>query len=170
MIEVKLDYDTRCQINKEAKQIGTLNGSLTRGRGNFCGAAGELVAHLLLGGERVGHERFSHDIVLPNGLTVDVKTGVGTTAPLPHYVVRIYAPLEQKDKLATKCDAYYFLRANHLKTTVWAVGWLFADEFVEKATFQPAGTVSPVDGRLTPNDEFVVPISELRDPREPIAR
>jgi hypothetical protein len=170
MVEVKLDYDTRLRLAKEAREIGRLEGSLTGGKGNFSGVAGEFVAHMLLGGTRVGRERFSHDIELPNGLTVDVKTGKCSTVPLPHYAVRIYAPLEHKQKLATKCDAYYFMRSDQVHTKVWAVGWLFADEFVEKAEFLPMGSTNPSDGRVSVRDEFVVPIHMLRDPREPIAR
>ncbi len=170
MIEIKVDANTRKRIHEEASQIGRLEGSLTKGVGNLTGAAGETLAHMLLGGERVGHRRFSHDIELENGLTVDVKTGTGTVRPKPHFVARVYAAEDQREKLATKCDVYYFMRLHVNRTTMWALGWLFADEFAQKATFHPMGSVNPLDGRLCRADEFVVPISELRDPREPITR
>lgn len=170
VVEIKLDYDTRMLLNKEAKEIGVLNGSMTHGRGNLTGVVGEFGAHYILGGTRVGHERFSHDIELDNGMTVDVKTGTAKYAPLPHYAVRIYAPLEDREKLATKCDAYFFLRTDRACSIIWGLGWLYADEFMQKATFLPMGSVNPSDGRRSPRDEFVLPISDLRDPREPIVR
>lgn len=170
VIEVKIDYDTRLRAIKEAQEIGILEGSLTNGRGNKTGALGEIVAHQIIGGERVGAIHFSHDIALPNGLTVDVKTTKAATRPLPYFVARVYASERDREKLATKCDAYYFMRCHQNLHTVWALGWMFADEFVEKAIFHPQGSVNREDGRMCRSDEYTVPISALRDARAPISR
>lgn len=145
--------------------MGVLDGSLRRGRGNEFGMLGEIITHKYLGGERVGAERFSCDIVLPDGRTIDVKTGTGKTKPLPHYAARVYAAEHQRENIATKCDSYFFTRCHLNKHLLWLLGWLPADEFVQKATFHPQGSVNPVDGRLCRSDEFVVPVSELRHPR-----
>jgi hypothetical protein len=170
VLEIKLDSDTRSRIAREAREMGVLSGSLTGGKGNYVGVAGEVMAHYLLGGTRVGAERYSHDIELPNGLTVDVKTSKAASRPRPHYVARIYAPENHREKLATKCDVYYFMRAHESKHTVWALGWLFADEFVEKAAFLPMGSMGSSDGRPSFRDEFVLPLSALRDPKDPVRR
>lgn len=128
---------------------------------------GEILAHKLIGGERVGHIHFSHDIELSNGLTVDVKTGRGESEPLPHYVARIYGAESKKDELATKCDVYYFLRVNSALSEAWVLGWMWADQFIEQAEFLPKGHVS-IDGKLTYSDEWIIPIEKLTPPSQPI--
>jgi hypothetical protein len=170
MIEAKLDAGTRRQAREESKELGSLKWSLTHGLGNYVGCAGEIIAHKIIGGTRVGHLRFSHDIELPNGMRVDVKSGKAKSRPLPHYVARIYAAENQREELATKCDAYYFMRVHEDKHTVWALGWILAEEFAEKAVFHPRGSRHLSDGREVQSDEFTVPISLLRNPRDPITR
>ncbi len=165
MIEVKVDRDTRLAAAEEARRIGPLAGSFRSGKGNLYGALGEIVAHKYLGGERVGAQRYSCDIELPDGSTVDVKTGTGSTKPQPHYSVRVYARENQREKIAHACDHYLFVRCHANANTLWILGWLPAQEFAEKATFHPQGSVNPIDGRMCRTDEFVVPVSELRHPR-----
>jgi hypothetical protein len=147
--------------------MGKLHGSVTGGRGNAAGMLGEILVHKLVGGERVGHRCFAHDIELPNGLTVDVKTGKGEKEPMPHYVARVYAAEDRREHLTHKCDAYFFVRANTALSSAWMLGWMWADEFMAKAEFLPRGNVGP-DGRLTYSDEWLVPISDLNPPSMPI--
>lgn len=149
--------------------MGALAGSFTHGRGNMIGCMGEILVHQHIGGLRVGAEHYSHDIVLPSGLTVDVKTTQGAAEPLPHYVARVYGGESDWLKLASKCDVYYFVRCNVQLTKAWLVGWLPAAEFIKKATFQPKGCVDPDDGKVAYRDEYTVPIALLRSPAEPLS-
>ena len=170
MVEVKIDRDTRLRAAEEARKMGVLNGSLRGGRGNIYGMLGETLAHAYLGGERVGAQRSTCDIVLPDGRTIDVKTGSGKSKPLPHYAARVYGSEAQRENIGSKCDGYFFVRCHENKHLLWLLGWLPADEFVQKATFHPQGSVNPVDGRLCRSDEYVVPVSELRHPRTLLSR
>jgi hypothetical protein len=165
MVEVKVDKDTRLLAYEDARKMGKLDGSLTRGNGNNIGMLGERIVHRYLGGERVGDTRYSCDIVLPDGRTVDVKTGAGRSRPEPHYAARIYASEDQREKLAHKCDCYFFVRCSPSLTQLWLLGWLPADEFANKASFHPRGSRNPEDGRTCRTDEFVVPVSGLRPPQ-----
>ncbi len=148
--------------------MGALNGSFTKGKGNLAGMLGEILIHKIAGGKRVGHKCFAYDLILDNGLTVDVKTAVGNVEPKPHYVARVYGSEAKKEHLSSKCDVYYFVRADVAICNAWVVGWMWADEFMAKATFLPKGHVNADDGKLAYHDEYSVPISELNPPSMPV--
>jgi hypothetical protein len=167
VLSVTVSTKTRAQARREGRALGKLHGSVTNGRGNETGMLGEILAHQLIGGERVGHRCFSHDIELDNGITVDVKTGRGKAEPLSHYVARVYGAEDKKDVIGSRCDVYYFLRATSTLKQAWVLGWMWADQFIEQAEFLPKGHVGP-DGKLTYSDEWVIPISKLNPPSQQI--
>jgi len=80
----------RKQARLEAKQMGVLYKSITRGAGNEIGMMGEILVQEIIGGERVGDKNPAYDIVLPNKITIDVKTTKAAAVPEPHYVARVY--------------------------------------------------------------------------------
>lgn len=164
MIIVRPSGDDRKQARAEAKAMGVLRGSLTRGRGNELGMMGELLTHREIGGSRVGDVSFAHDIVLGNGLTVDVKTTKAAGVPEPYYAARVYGSEGSKEKLSSKCNVYYFVRCNQQMTLATLAGWMSARKFMERALFLPKGSVDPSDGKLSFSDEYVLPISELYSP------
>lgn len=154
----------RKQARAEAKKMGVLYKSITRGAGNEVGMMGEILVQEAIGGERVGASTPAYDIVLPNKITIDVKTTKAASVPEPHYVARVYGSEANKEKLCGKCDVYYFVRCNQQMTMATIVGWMPSREFIERATFLPKGNVDPSDGKLSFADEFTLPISELYPP------
>jgi hypothetical protein len=170
MIFIEPTPTMRKQARREAKDMGSLRNSFTRGQGNETGMMGEIVIHHLLGGERVGNRVYAYDLVLPNGVTVDVKTTRGSVEPLPHYVARVYGSEKDKEKLCAKCDVYYFVRCNSALSKVYVVGWLPARSFIEQALFLPKGHINPDDGKLSFADEYTLPISELNPPKRKITK
>lgn len=164
MVVIRPSKEDRDQARKEAKELGVLQGSILRGRGNEIGMMGEILVNALVKGDRVSDTSYSHDIVLPNKLTIDVKTTKASGLPEPHYVARVYGTESAKEKLSTKCDVYYFVRCNQQMTLASVLGWLPARVFFDRATFLPKGNVDPNDGKLSFADEFVLPISELNPP------
>jgi hypothetical protein len=170
MIIVEPSAEDRKQARSEAKKMGVLRGSISRGRGNEIGMLGEIVVQREVGGSRVGDLNYSYDITLPNGLTIDVKTTKASGVPQPHYAARIYGAESSKEKLCTKCNVYYFVRCNQQMTLAVIVGWLPARQFIERAIFLPKGSVDPNDGKLSFADEFVLPISELNPPSVKITK
>jgi len=151
----------RKQARLESKKMGVLYKSITRGLGNEIGMMGEILVQELIGGERVGVVTPAYDIVLPNGITIDVKTTKAAAVPELHYVARVYGSEGNKEKLCSKCNVYYFVRCNQQLTLATIVGWMPARKFIERATFLPKGNVDPSDGKLSFADEFTLPISEL---------
>lgn len=171
MIVITPTPEQKRQARKEAKEVGVLRNSITRGRGNGIGAMGEILSAEYLKGERVGMVTFSHDIVLKNGIKIDVKTSKANIhPPLPHYVARVYGSEEQAEKLADKCDVYFFVRCSDALSVATLIGWLPTKKFFEKALFTPRGHIHPDDKKLTYSDEFTVPISELYKPTQKITK
>jgi hypothetical protein len=164
MIVLTPPIEDRRLVRREARAMGALANSFTKGGGNAIGMMGELLVHRLTGGERVGHVCFSHDIVLPDGLTIDVKTTLASAVPEPHYTARVYGSEKVREKLATKCDVYYFVRCNKNLTFACIIGWLPAREFITRSIWLPRGNVDPSDGKLSFADEYTLPISELNSP------
>jgi hypothetical protein len=170
MIVTKPSGEDRRQARAEAKAMGVLRGSISRGRGNEIGMMGEILVHRDIGGSRVGDTNFACDIVLKNGITVDVKTTKAASVPEPHYVARVYGSEASKGKLSSKCNVYYFVRCNQQMTLATLVGWMPAKKFMEKALFLSKGNVDPNDGKLSFSDEYVLPISELHPPSVKITK
>ena len=161
---VKPSDAQRKVARSDSKQMGVLRNSFTRGGGNEIGMMGEVLVQELIGGDRVGATCFAYDLILPNGVTVDVKTTKAAAVPQAHYVARVYGSEDDKEKLCSKCNVYYFVRCNQQLTLATIVGWLPAREFIERAIFLPKGNVDPSDGKLSFADEFTLPISELHAP------
>lgn len=170
MLVIKPSGEDRRQARAEAKAMGVLRGSITRGRGNEIGMMGEILVQRDIGGSRVGDVNFDYDIVLKNNITVDVKSTKAASVPEPHYVARVYGSEASKEKLRSKCNVYYFVRCNQQMTLATLVGWMPAKEFIEKALFLPKGNVDPNDGKLSFADEYVLPISELNPPSVKITK
>lgn len=169
MVIITPSLEDKQLARAEAKRMGVLHGSFSKGGGNAIGAMGEILVHNRTGGSRVGDINFNYDIVLPDGRTVDVKTTKATAVPEPYYTARVYGSEKAKEKLSTKCDVYYFVRCNSQLTLATIVGWMPAREFIERATFLPRGNVDPSDGKISFADEYTLPISELLSPDVPIA-
>jgi len=167
---IKPSDEQRKQARSEAKTMGVLYKSITRGAGNEVGMMGEILVQELIKGERVGKTMPAYDIVLPNGVTVDVKTTKAAAVPEPHYVARIYGNEGNKEKLCSKCNVYYFVRCNQQLTLATVIGWMPAREFMERAVFLPKGNVDPSDGKLSFADEFTLPISELYPPTKRLTK
>jgi hypothetical protein len=170
MIVVKPSGEDRRQARAEAKAMGVLRGSISRGRGNEIGMMGEILVHRDIGGSRVGDTNFAYDIALKNGITIDVKTTKAASVPEPHYVARVYGSEASKEKLSSKCNVYYFVRCNQQMTLATLVGWMPAREFMDKSLFLSKGNVDPNDGKLSFSDEYVLPISELYPPSVKITK
>ena len=104
----------------KAKDMGALRNSLLKGGGNIAGFLGEQIALEYLNGEWTN--TYDYDIILQNGMKVDVKTKQTTVTPLPHYACSV-AKLNTKQK----CDAYAFVRVTKDFTKGWYLGIITKD-------------------------------------------
>lgn len=119
------DYETARHWGEE---LGILNNSILEGRGNIMGRLGELVVARYTGGQIV--DQYSHDIVLPDGRTLEVKSK-GTSLrqkPLLHYENAVSALNDRQ-----RADFYAFTRINMSTKQVWLLGMMSTSEFKLKS-------------------------------------
>lgn len=88
---------------RKAVEMGELKNSIMRGAGNFAGFLGEFLVHGLLGGDIIN--TVNYDIILADGLKIDVKTKQTTVEPKLNYDCSISAYNTKQ-----QCDAYVFAR------------------------------------------------------------
>ena len=70
MQEIKISLDMLDAARQKAKELGKLNNSILKGKGNLAGFIGEQIALSFLGGE--WQNTYEYDILLSDGEKVDV--------------------------------------------------------------------------------------------------
>lgn len=158
MYEVKVPASMRQRARAAAKKMGTLKGSILKGEGNLRGEVGERVVAKFLGGRKVGHEKFTHDIEL-DGIKIEVKTNRTERTPSASTWCWVF---KDPAKIAAKADVIFFAKVNGSADKVWLCGWLPTAEFVEKAVYCEPGSNGP-DGKPIRNHEWGIPLVNLRD-------
>ena len=134
MQEIKITQDMLDKARRRAKELGVLNNSISKGKGNVAGMLGEEIVLKILGGTL--KRSYDYDIVLPDGTTTDVKTKLTTVAPLPSYSCSVSA-----FNIRQKCDKYTFVRIKKDLTTGWFLGsidklnFFYEAHFVEKGAY-----------------------------------
>lgn len=128
IVETKFTDEDYANARQWAEELGVLNNSILKGRGNVMGRIGEIVVARYTGGQIV--DKFSHDILLPDGRTLEVKSK-GTSLrqkPLLHYENAV-SKLNDRQQ----ADFYAFTRINMSTKQVWLLGMLSKDAFKEKS-------------------------------------
>ena len=110
MREINIDESFRARVNavasEEAKMIGSLNGSIEKGGGNYAGVFGELLFIKEFGGNR--ENSYDYDIMY-EGLAIDVKTKRRSVSPKPYYECSIPNYNTEQD-----CDYYYLFQSGRI--------------------------------------------------------
>ena len=165
MIKIDINNEMIESAKSKARDLGKLNNSITKGKGNLAGFLGEEVAKSVLGGSL--NNTYQHDLTTPEGITYDVKTKRCTSAPKEFYECSV-ANYNTKQQ----CDRYVFVRIKNnkfdIKTSIksgqyeaWYLGWLDKKEYFDKAVFHKKGEVDSNNGFTFKADCYNVPISEL---------
>lgn len=158
MIEVEVTGEMLVRARDKAAAMGQLRRSITKGQGNLAGFVGEEIALSVLGGTVANEEKnVDFDLVLPNGLTVDVKTKRTSVKPLPHYECSINTYYKQQ------CDLYAFVRVHNDLHVGWFLGLYDRDQFYQDATHCKKGDVDKTNGFKFKADAYNLPISQLKD-------
>jgi hypothetical protein len=156
MIEVVITPSMLVEARDKAAAMGQLRNSITSGAGNMAGFVGEAVAQQVLGGEIAN--TYDYDLVLPNGATVDVKTKLTSSVPLPHYACSV-AQLNTKQD----CNYYAFVRVKNDFSVAWWLGVYEKQQYFVDATFLEKGTVDESNGYVVKSSCFNLPISALKE-------
>jgi hypothetical protein len=113
-----------------------LNNSIRGKENGYVARLGEMAVAKATGG--IIKNTYDYDIILENGIKIDVKTKERTVDPKPHYEVSV-----ADFNTTQKCDAYYFVSVNtkSLPQIVSIVGWISKDDFYKKAKFWREGEI-----------------------------
>ena len=74
MLEIKMDKVELIEAEKQAKEMGNIAHSITKGQGNIAGFLAELAVAKYYGASQ--KNTYNYDLVMPNGTTIDVN-GMG---------------------------------------------------------------------------------------------
>ena len=167
-----------------ANQLGAINNSHTKGRGNVAGYMGELAdIQYLVGSDHVSHEegeaKYKRDI-LYNGYTIESKTKRRMFDPRPDFEA-------SQDRLSSHQNSDIilfnsitfgkelkplFINGRKIKQyshplKIWLVGWVFREDFYKKAFKVKKGYVDPSNKNETSADKWnifhkdLTPVTEL---------
>lgn len=154
MIEISITDEMLLQARSSSVEMGTLRNSITKGAGNIVGFLGELIANEVLKGN-INHS-YDYDIVMPDGVTVDVKTKATSAVPLPSYQCSV-AKLNTKQQ----CDYYAFVRIKNDLSVGWYLGVYPKSLFFDDAVLLQKGDVDGDNGYIVKSTCYNLPISSL---------
>jgi hypothetical protein len=159
-----------------AKELGSLNNSITSGKGNAAGRVGELALAKYLN-VKTPSDKYNHDIKY-DGKTIEVKTKRRIIAPKNHYDVSIAKTSNHQKpdryafvSLEFKKSGYYGKPAEGLQRkggkqysgliNVWYCGDISYDKFWETAELWKKGRTDSSNDFTTLVDMYNLPISQL---------
>ena len=154
MQELDVTQDMVDKAQRKSKEMGVLNNSITYGDGNLVGFIGEQIAKQILGGTE--RNTYDFDLVLPSGVTVDVKTKKTGVAPKEHYDCSV-AAFNTKQR----CDYYCFVRVKSDLTKAWFLGMYPKKQYYEDARFLKKGDYDGDNGYVVKADCYNMQISKL---------
>jgi len=158
MIEVEVTGEMLVRARDKAAAMGSLRRSITNGQGNLAGFVGEEIALQVLGGTVANDEKnVDFDLVLPNGLTVDVKTKRTSVKPLPHYECSINTYYEQQ------CDLYAFVRVHNDMHIGWFLGVYDRVAYYKDCTSFKKGDIDKSNGFKFKSDAYNLRIDQLKE-------
>lgn len=154
MKEIEISLHMIDQARTKAKEMGKLNNSILKGKGNLAGFLGEQIALQCLGG--TWENTYEYDIILADGKRVDVKTKQTTVTPLPEYDCSV-ANYNTKQQ----CDAYAFVRVKGDYTVGWYLGCMDKENYLKKAKFMKRGEIDPSNNYTVKADCYNLTIKDL---------
>ena len=154
MKEVEVSNDVILKSIDKAKEMGKLRNSITGGEGNVAGFLGEFLVNDIIKAKI--DNSYEHDIVLPDGRTVDVKTTRTSVVPLPEYSCVVSGINTRQET-----DIYAFVRViSGTYERAWVLGYMPKKEFFERAAFHKKGDTN---GRFVyKSDTYAMDIKDLK--------
>tara|TARA_R110002167_G_C12205446_1_gene607192 strand:+ start:34 stop:528 length:495 start_codon:yes stop_codon:yes gene_type:complete len=139
--------------NEMSNNMGTLNNSITKGRGNVIGFLGEIIVAKELG--IALDNTYDYDLIF-NNKKIDVKSKKVSSAPRDYYECSV-AALNTKQK----CDFYIFTRIKNDLSEGWILGCLEKEKYLEDSKFLKKGSIDPDNNWKVLTDCYNLPISRL---------
>lgn len=171
---IKLDFDQSMidEAVKKAEELGSINNSITSGRGNLAGYLAEIALTKYLGCKNIscdkGRDKYDYDLI-KDGRKIDVKTKRRTVDPKPFFEVSIAGTSKHQ-----KTDTYAFISITFKEKrgmgskaqyygveSIWLCGFMSKEDYFDKAIFWKKGAVDPSNGFKVHADMYNMPISSL---------
>jgi hypothetical protein len=156
MIKIIVTPEMLVEARDKAVAMGRLHNSIISGAGNIAGFIGEAIAQQVMGGEL--KNTYDYDLVLPDGVTVDVKTKQTSVEPLSEYDCSIAAFNTKQD-----CQYYCFVRVKNDFSVGWYLGVYNKQQYMQDAVFMEKGTIDPSNGYVVKSDCYNLKISKLKE-------
>ena len=137
-----------------AKELGTLNNSITRGEGNLAGFIGEVVVCEILEAEH--NNTYDSDLTWIDGITIDVKTKRTTVEPKDYYECSIAAYNTKQN-----CDLYAFCRVSSNMDTLWFLGMIPKETYFKQSRFLKKGQVDGDNNFIVKADCYNMEIKDI---------
>tara|TARA_B100001063_G_scaffold198619_1_gene191235 strand:+ start:130 stop:660 length:531 start_codon:yes stop_codon:yes gene_type:complete len=173
---IKLNFDQSMIDNaiKKAEELGSINNSITSGRGNLAGYLAEIALTKYLGCKNIscdkGRDKYDYDLI-KDGRKIDVKTKRRTVDPKPFFEVSIAGTSKHQ-----KTDTYAFISITFKEKrgmgskaqyygveSIWLCGFMSKEDYFDKAIFWKKGAVDPSNGFKVHADMYNIPISDLKE-------
>lgn len=156
IIEYNISKEMYSRAFQRSQSMGTLNGSVEKGKGNIIGFLGEEVVSSYLNVPIL--DTYNYDMIYKN-VRIDVKSQGCDARPLPNYEVTVYDWNTKQE-----CDIYVFVRVEKYNNDkAWIVGWEGKQNFLSRAVLRKKGDIDPSNNYLYKSDKWNVEISTLRD-------
>jgi len=171
---IKLDFNQSMidEAVKKAEELGSINNSITSGRGNLAGYLAEIALTKYLGCKNIscdkGRDKYDYDLI-KDGRKIDVKTKRRTVDPKPFFEVSIAGTSKHQ-----KTDTYAFISITFKEKrgmgskaqyygveSIWLCGFMSKEDYFDKAIFWKKGAVDPSNGFKVHADMYNMPISSL---------
>ncbi len=145
-----------------SKEVGSLNNSITRGKGNLGGRVGEIAFASYVGAEIA--DDYDYDLIL-NGEKIEIKTKRRTVPIKGHYEVSVAST-----SLHQNPDRYVFISVQFKRKKgfnyyglekVWLCGDMKADEYLKKSRVWKKGEVDESNNFVTLVDMHNLSIDKL---------
>jgi len=156
MIEVLITRE-QIELAEELFTFRNLKNSITKGESQIYGALGEIVVIEYYKKHGVNAEHvgtFDYDIIIANK-KVDVKTKKVNNPPQLFHNATIPA-----FNVLQKTDIYYFVYVMSDMTKAYLVGWLYKEEFFNKAELKRSGEVDRLGWKFKA-DTYVTQLKNL---------
>jgi len=154
MIEVDIPQETIQKAEQKSLEMGHLNNSITKGKGNVAGFIGELLVSNLTGWEV--SNTYDYDLITGLGEKIDVKTKRTNYPPKDYYDCSIAAYNTRQ-----KCDKYVFVRVKNDLSKAWILGQKQKEEYFAEARFLKKGDKDGDNKFTVKSDCYNLPIKDL---------
>ena len=154
MIEVDLTPDMVEYATKKAYELGSLPGSMTKGKGNIIGFLGKIAVCDYYGFDFI--DAHGLDIIFGK-ISFSVKTKAREKKPMPHYVVSIAEMSIKNDS-----EMYIFTCVNYAHTKAWILGFYPKESYLKNADYMVVGETDGSNSHEKLGNCYNMEISQLK--------